>query len=408
MYYYLTPWEWVTEPDGSAWSLPGAVGLIDLRSLVDTAREETVAGYAFAAYLEPVSNPGAEYLGDNLHAISESARSTIETSLALGESVAADSLVDAVWNILTVFADSTGQERVKPLIPGSNGMMRLHLGGHSEIKRERFKVGEHPASSQVVAVARADLAEVKIMAEDESSSTPADHHQRMLSALAEKYRCASTEFADYDPLPHSTTLTESWSCADSDSLTCDLTWTEKSGDIDIVSNQANVQTSLARAFARADSDLASDDHYVQVSISTNGVSGGNSYSYAHCREASNTDETHYVGRANWAATNILRCYKFVTGTRTELATKAYTFDRANTYVLYIEMDGSAGDIEVAGTSELTWTDTAITGNLRGGIGGQKESGKEVRFDVWQASDLHVVAAAKRRRVGFGAGRVLRL
>ena len=70
------------------------------------------------------------------------------------------------------------------------------------------------------------------------------------------------KFYQYPFPAMSSDITESFIKADSDTLGPNLTWTEVAGDFDIVSNKAKLITLGSNSRARAETALASADHYV--------------------------------------------------------------------------------------------------------------------------------------------------
>src|SRR3990167_831503 len=69
----------------------------------------------------------------------------------------------------------------------------------------------------------------------------------------------------FRPIRGGSTIVESFNTADSDTLGPNLSWTELSGDADVVSTQLSILTRTSSAAgARADSDLATDDHYCEA------------------------------------------------------------------------------------------------------------------------------------------------
>ena len=120
-----------------------------------------------------------------------------------------------------------------------------------------------------------------------------------------------------------TTLNESFDKADSDTLGPDLSWTELSGDQDVVSNAWQAQPFSTQVLGRADSDLASTDHYAEIVISactavdTSGHGAG-----PVCRKDSTATNTYYIGRllrtTTSGGTNQVQLYKRVAGTFTQL------------------------------------------------------------------------------------------
>jgi hypothetical protein len=64
---------------------------------------------------------------------------------------------------------------------------------------------------------------------------------------------------------------EDWNCADADSLTCDLIWTEVNGDIDIASNAANLQgDAYASHFVAVPSVTVAADQCVAAALPFSG------------------------------------------------------------------------------------------------------------------------------------------
>jgi len=395
-------WVWVTEPTGSFWQAPypdKAIGLLDLRSRTKSAQKDGLAGWGLFVYnVNMAGTPGLFcYGGDFTATLDGTDKGTIE--ILLGATLDSTNVRDILWERLTIKADPLGLTGPKPIMPGHDLVMELHLGGHSLVKSVKLVPGVSPEWANVQKVLQEDYRKIRLEAL-KGKGKDKDHHRRVLQAWKEKYGIEDHEqFIPADlpkekPLAHSTTITESWNCADSDSLTCDLVWVEQSGDIDIVSNKAS-QTGTTYSRARAASDLSSDDHYAEVDISTNGALGGNQGSRVHVRHASNADQTYYMAQANWAGGNEFFARKFVLGTETDLSPPRITFafDRANTYRIKIEIDGSSGEIFVDDVSQDTFTDTDITGNVRTGISGQ--AAQTIRWDVLEAADL---AAAAARRI----------
>ena len=191
-----------------------------------------------------------------------------------------------------------------------------------------------------------------------------------------------------------TSISEDWNCTDSASLTCDLTWTEYIGTAwGITGNLARMAGIVNGNAARADADLASDDHFCQATLVTLSVFEITAGSVV-CRKDSTATDTAYefdARRASGATSHVLR--KVVSGTATTLATGSST--HANGDVLRIEADGSTITGKKNGATDAgPATDTAITGNVRCGIRGFGNTGTSVvELDDWSAGDLAVAAAA---------------
>ena len=183
------------------------------------------------------------------------------------------------------------------------------------------------------------------------------------------------------------TITESFNTADSDILGPTLSWTELSGDWDVVSNQAKC---LTNGVARADSDLASDDVYAQVEIPTPSASGDGPI----CRKDDSATLTFYHARLN--SVPQAQLFKFVAGTATQLgATVGIT--RAAPDTVKVEADGSTIKCYYNGAEKISATDTAITANTRAGIRGFRNG----IVDNFEAADLAASAVPLRSLMGVG-------
>jgi hypothetical protein len=184
-----------------------------------------------------------------------------------------------------------------------------------------------------------------------------------------------------------TTLNESFPGADRDfPTTGDLAWSEPgTGQWSIRSNAARIETT---GTARADSDLATDDHYVEGVMTFD----ADSRVGPACRFSASADTCYYGWvRANAAST--YRLYRRVAGSDTLLL----SVDRpaaVSGSVIRIEVSGSDDPIVKlydGGEEVLSHTDTdaaAITTGKRGGIWAEIASGKPT-VDTWEAADLTV-------------------
>ncbi len=159
---------------------------------------------------------------------------------------------------------------------------------------------------------------------------------------------------------------ETFDCSNSASLTCVLTWTEFLGTTWEISNNAAKSNSTASAEARAESAMATDNHYVQATLGAATESGAG---FARCgvvgRKDNSTTRTYYTLFADLDATN-WETGKRIAGTYTSLATS--TQNPAQNDVMKLVVDGSSVTGVVNGLIVLgPTTDTAITGNTYGGL-----------------------------------------
>ena len=185
------------------------------------------------------------------------------------------------------------------------------------------------------------------------------------------------------------TITESFNTADSDTLGPDLTWTELTGDIDIVGNEAAIISAATRCYARANTDLATDDHYSQVKVTTE-PGGGTYYERGPiCRNDATATITCYMF-VRWhqnIGTGGRSLSRVTAGSLTILASD--TTEGPVNDILRVEADGSSITAKVNGATVLgPVIDTNITGNLRCGFQGYRGgTGIAVRIDTFEAGDL---------------------
>lgn len=431
MYYALHPFVWNADsPTNSFYHIPNAVGLVDLRNLPDQGSPGVLGRYAFAAFHDKPPHSDAVHLGESLSA---DWSQQLQSSLSLGEEFTKPTLTDQLWEYLTVFADPTGQQRVKPILPTNRNELELHLGGHSLLKRQLFDTQAHPSASNVLAVERADLERcrqsgletqgvlqreglteevalarftgLRVLSRTDPdvkqsdqyktlarilSLTPPDHHRCVLSALMEKYHCEPGLFSDYPPLPHSTTITEDWNCANADSPNCDLNWTElESADFDIISNEiSHTETGedLGKGL-RVDTNLASVDHYSEASCKTT-ITSGSAYYGVACRMSTSAN-TKYLGFLDKTDTAFSR--KVVTGTHTNIATPAFAHSSDTFYKVKVKLNGSTITVDVDDAEKTSDTDTAITGNVRTGLMSSVANSTDNVFDNFTGADLAAAA-----------------
>ena len=184
------------------------------------------------------------------------------------------------------------------------------------------------------------------------------------------------------------TITESFNTADSDTLGPDLSWTELVGDIDIVSNRAHTITIGSQCVARAEGDLATANHYAQASVNVSEELGTGSVGII-TRKDSTATLTYYLQDVSYQA-DLVRLYKCVGGTFTQLvADVGMTLTAGSSVMVKGTVNGSSLNILIDGVSKNTATDTAIPGNLRTGIRGNKGTSGYVNWDSFEAGDLVV-------------------
>lgn len=390
---YLAPWEWNDSEgwEGPFWDAPSAqscVQRIDLRPRSAQAEFGGVPqGVGLFIYDRQVSVSGAAYFGDDLRrTLTRPEKDSWKGLLNISELLEGVTLEDVVWNTLTIHADPSGRDRVRPLIPRANGELKLGFPALGMVRRKTPRPGNGEWSS-VIGVLQADYRRRR---QEFLNAYPVGnprrgHYKKLLGTWRLKYQVMDyrvfipPDLPDEGFLEPDTTITESFNQADSDTLGPDLTWVEIDGDIDVVSNAAELQSGN-NAFARADTDLSSDDHYAQA-VGVNASSMDGSVAVG-CR-ASTSATTYYRLQEN--AADKLRLHKFESGTRTLIDATSIT--RADNDVIRLECNGSDLTGKLNGTTELTATDTSITGKLQGGVGGSINVSTKPRLDDFEAADL---------------------
>lgn len=190
------------------------------------------------------------------------------------------------------------------------------------------------------------------------------------------------------------TLQESFTTGDSGTLGGDQTWVVDAGDVDIVSNRAR-HIGGAASVARVNSNLGSDDHYVQAKVSTNDASDAQQAAGVITRKVASSTLTFYMADVHWlgGSSNVLRLFRCSSGGFTSLATSSALGAIGDTtqYLLRLEVDGSLLDTLFDGVAKhVDVTDSNITGNLQCGIRGDANAtGSYVEWDDWEAGDIVV-------------------
>ncbi len=271
----LTSWIWEETnykalEQGPYWRMPdGTLGGVDRRPYDAQARRGgPPEGFALVS-LDPAADIPSRSLklADSLD---ERMSATTQIDMAARLGVAADDLdtataLDAIWREHTELADPTGKIREKPLVPGPDGYIELHLGGLA--RREKFVWGVHPATAVIKSLIELDFAELK--AADIANGK--DHYKRVLDAYATKYKVDSKEIIPgQDTLPAATTITDNFNRANETPLNgVDYTATDDTFNVNLSSN-ACVDAGTSNATAVQLNALAGNDGYCEIVMSAIG------------------------------------------------------------------------------------------------------------------------------------------
>lgn len=399
--YYLGPWLWTDDGENPpGWRGPeGTRGLVDLATVGEQAENEAAAGsMRRIGFFATETELGAEYTllgqGDCRElAITGWMRDAWES--VCGYRPAGDWLVDLLWDQLTAGSDPVGGISVKPLLPTAD-RLELHLAGHSLVKRQLFDLSIHSHRGKVLDTMRQDFAELFDLAES-GRLKDRDHPRRVLDYWCIQF--GTPDWRQFVPprlrahvpgrLPHETSLSDNFdrTAANLNGSTASGggTWTEsEGGGWDTNGSAARTTGANADHAARLESDVSSSNHFCQFDItaSTSGGRGGPTVRH------STSAETMYYLYCR-ADQNDFSWWKQVGGTHTQLGSNtAFTYTLPDTARL--RASGSTIEAIFNGTSKGSVTDTAISGNLRGGL---YSFVTNFYVDNWSAGDLSMAASA---------------
>lgn len=402
MKFYLGPYINESNIESfSYWRAPdGVLSAIDLRA------NKSVAGVGCFA-VPDASVLSSDYRlfgqGDIRNFVPrESDRSIFASMLGL-LTVQGSLFCEWLWDVLTVQADPFGLLRVRPLMPTSKRQMELWLG---PLARSRlFQLADLEAVPVILKM-RDDYRRIRQDSLDGKmilgASPDPEFYRRVLDMWGEKFRINNPEDVFIpDDLPketrltHSTTITDNFNRADSAALGTSAegwTWTEFGGSaLSITTNEVTYGGDDTPA--RANSDLASDDHYSQAVVA--GLNSGSTSNWELQVRFASAAATYYrlIHRRNATTT-----YRLFTDT-TQVGATVDAAEDTPPYTMRLEMDGSSILAKKSGTTVIgPFTDVTYSGQLRCGMG---STGANVgqKHDNFEAGDL--AAAAGRMLIHPG-------
>jgi len=429
--YHLGPLVWKDDELGGSYCAPaGYVGLLDLGSIPAMSVQASDRPVALI-WTPPGMVLGTGYAalgtGDCRELASSAAMMSAWESLS-GWEPQGDTLVALLADHLIRGGDPDGLDGPRPLRPGRDGLLQIHMQGHSRVWAERFKWGVHPHTNKLKQMVKAYLKECRKAAKRGEYINPllghqvdTDFHLAIAQAHMEKAKkWGVTDFEEFrpddwskaeKPKKHGTTLTDTFNRSDSNSLgtaSGGFSWASVSGDWDISSNTAIVGTANSGSSARADSDFASDGHYCQFDLTT--LTAGNLLIVATCVRFSSSADTHYNYRAmrnDEAYTDLLR--KTIAGTPTTVAGASALTLGTLPKVMYVEFtEADAYTCKYDGSSRFTGTDTSITGNTRAGLLGYDFVLEGIAVDNFEAGDWASGSARPKinNSLAHGRGRLV--
>lgn len=395
--WFRGPWTWdASDKNMPHWRPPvGCLGALDLRSIPDQSQAGGTPGLGVFVL------PTGTKLASEFDALGDGSHRDIKVSQKLLDSlpkrkkfkVEGDDLLGNLWSILTLGADPDGDEFAKPLMPGVDGTLSLHIAGQSHF--ERFQWGRSKEMPAIKQMLRKEFAGLLADARG-GKLRDSEQHRRVLDYWCDKYRV--DDWREFVPtalqsevpgrLKHETTITDNFNRADSTGLGASWSSMQNSG-FDVSSNQARGTNAASNGTrSRFNSDLSSSDNYVQMGVVSFGsIAAANNGVLARCSGSADTCYAWLLRNA----TAYRRLFKIVSGSATVLSSDT-TFP-ASPVTVKLLCDGSSIKVYYAGSevTGLATTDTAIATGLRGGMQGQQSStvGDRTIADDFISADLAV-------------------
>lgn len=269
----------------------------------------------------------------------------------------------------------------------------------------RGRIGNDLGLTLQAVTARGIIAELLLV----HGTSPLDRTRwNRLQAVRGRNRIVMLNEVIFDaPAVQGLVITDTFNRANADALGTSSegwSWTETLGDIDIAGNLASVTTVAASAAARAESNLATANHYAQAII--NNWEGGTGLDEVSpgvlVRYSTNASIEAYLGRYA-THSDVYEAFRFVAGTPT-LITSVGATQPTPPFTIRVEVNGSSLTIFQDGISKLATTDTNITGNLRTGIRAFQGSNHSplVTFNNFEAGDLGVASLLPSQRLALQA------
>lgn len=413
-HYGLYPWSWDAELQTHR-PPAGGRAVLDLRSLPQQATLGQSDGWGFFDWMNGTPRPAdAIALGDgDCREIqpTTATRQELQTRLGLSAQPSGATLIDCIADVFGDLSDPTGESGPKPLMPIQGDGLEILLAGHSKVW------GAPYAADEVLSVGAKGRAnrqrDVWRSTMKQALDVGPDHASKVLGAILRQHNVSMDEIdqgapgrkaqwqllmtardrqragGNFKPKRPRTSFTESFDKADSGTLGPDLTWTEVTGNLDVVSNKAST-TTTGFAECRAEHDVSSADHFGQVVIHQTSTSAADNHLAAPCARFSPSARTFYSFAWFYS---LLVLYKTVAGAYTIISSVSET-PAALPATWKVDCSGSTIRGLQNGTQKASVTDTAITGNTRGGIWAYRASGVQITVDDFRVDDGISAGAAK--------------
>ena len=413
MRYWLGPWVKTTD-DGMVGFTPpkGAIGLIDLRN--------AFGGYGFFTTPDEIIL-SSDYTAFGKGHLSElSGDKTMWGSMLNISTLEGTTVLDWLWNTLTIHADPKGETHPAPLMPTSKNILNLHLGGHSLVRSKPFNISM-PEAAPVIERKQTQYRQYRQLARDGKLNSDPDFHRRILDMWGEKYKLDNPEdiFIPSD-LPREARLLHRTSVSDdfnrsNENLEVSANWSllgSGSGTPSLVVNSNRCREdsiSPSASYGQHQTALSSDDHFAEIDIEVlTAPSSTRSYGASNTRMSDNgsaeLNSYTYEATITSASATLGRLKKFTGAgpTATVLADESETINLGDT--IRVESDGSdiTGKINGVITAGPV-TDTSLSGELNTGLGSRIQQGSvgDIELDNFAGADLAAPAVGLFKLVGEG-------
>ena len=373
-YYYLGKYTFdATGLNGSplAFLPPEVIGSVDLRTLPDQVYKNNSVSDGYAFFVTETEIPNHVFLGNKLEEVLP--QETIDTwNTLLKINSTATSLVDLLWDTLTIFSDPTGKNAPMSLMP-SGGELELFLGGHSRIKSKTFSTSL-PEWTKIKEQKQLGYTKLR----DENKKTGDKTYLQILSVWEKEFGVSYKEFIpaglpDEKPEEPHTFLLDAFTDTNGTGIASHtptgggFSWVVdvSTGTPQIQSNKLSGGGVTGDSFSRAATSLSSADQFAQGVWSSQ--TSGSGPGWAVRKSASGT-QTYYMALMSGGVTTYDKFYKCVAGTFTALGSE-YGINKTlpNTYRMEVigtrlNLYQASGDI-----SSGTMTDSSIDGTTVGGL-----------------------------------------
>lgn len=419
----IGPWQWIDEGMGAGWyPPPGAVSVVDLRAVPDCERAGTYGDWPWSLFLfdDAATIPGDYHVlgSGRMDEMRPGTTSRDRWAECFGSGQpGGETVADWLAWQLTEGATPDGSAPCKPLIPTHLRVCEIHAPWHYLLRSWTF--GQwNPEGDQyhnrVRDLLRNDLSELVTDCDrqrnelgqqiadlskgkpDAAKRAQADRLSalresllyvpgKVLGGLCLKYRGlqAADISADVQPLQPTTTISDNFNGANSETFGVELSWTEQeSGNAwRTNSNQGYFVCSSngIRRRVHCNSALSSADHYSQL-LATSRVSPETCI--GPTVRQSTTDYTCYEA---YIYTSTFSVARVSNGTPTALG--SYTSGWSGNHTERLTLDGSTYTGNLDGTNRVTGTNSTISAGSNAGVMGYGSSSQYSYLDDFAAADL---------------------